>query len=123
MKIKLFLILCFVTTVVLAHDTLNWTAACQANTFLVKVPANTTTGYQLTLKSWDKTQFKSVSHRYIAPNTQRIGAGGVMVFTFKLRKGHEYPHKTTMYFLNKRPWESNGGITRAVLVDFTQCKK
>lgn len=98
-------------------------ADASGDTFQVKLAANPTTGYQWSLKHYDKKRFKIVSSEYIAPKTQLIGAGGQMVYTFKLQEGKSYPAKTKMLFTYGRSWEPKTSENTRVVINFKNVKK
>ena len=86
--------------------------------FTIKLPGNPTTGYQWTVKQYDKAVLKLSSSQYIQPQTRRIGAGGVMTFTFSRVKGVTYPQTTIMLFSYARSWEPERGEMKEVKVHF-----
>lgn len=86
--------------------------------FVVNLAANPTTGFQWTVVSYDKTLLTLSDSRYQKPNTQLIGAGGHMLFTFTLNKGKAYPKSTDLVFKYARPWEKSSGTLQNVTVNF-----
>ncbi|WP_133128171.1 protease inhibitor I42 family protein [Legionella nagasakiensis] len=101
-----------------AADTMTMEANKSLPQFRVRLPANPTTGYQWTVKQYDKKLFSLIDSTYIAPKTQLIGAGGEMVFTFVLQPDKTYPQKTVMIFKYARPWESKGASFKKVIIRF-----
>lgn len=94
-------------------------AALQNDQFEVTLPANPTTGYQWSLKTYDKGLLNFVEGRYRGPKTRRIGAGGQMVFTFKINAGKVLPKSTKMTFVYARSWEPNTAKPSQVTVNFS----
>ncbi|MDP1603329.1 MAG: protease inhibitor I42 family protein [Legionella sp.] len=93
-----------------------------APTFQVALPANPTTGYQWSIKNYDKGLLKLVSSRYVAHGRGLIGEGGVMEYNFKLIHGVDVPKLTAMVFTYARPWEHGGGMVQTVTVNFDSHK-
>ena len=87
--------------------------------FTVKLPANPTTGFQWTVKEYDKTILTLTDSEYLPPQTKLFGAGGNMIFTFELVKGKKYPQSTQMVFNYARSWEPETGTLQQVTVNFT----
>jgi inhibitor of cysteine peptidase len=77
----------------------------QDKTFSLTLPANPTTGYQWTIKQYDKALLTLTDSRYVAPNTKRLGAGGQMLFTFSYDLNTPTTQSTTLVFEYKRAWE------------------
>lgn len=88
--------------------------------FRVMLPANPSTGYQWTLKKYDQNNLMLIHSQYLAPHSNRIGAGGQMIFTFKPVADQAYPPKTEMTFQYARAWESKKGESRKVIVLFVR---
>lgn len=86
--------------------------------FTITLPANPTTGYQWTVKKYDKSFLQLVASHYISPQTNLMGAGGQMQFKFELVEGETYPKNTTMQFKYARPWEPENGTLKNVTVNF-----
>ncbi len=96
-----------------------------ANTkeFQVKLAANPTTGYQWSVKSYDQSILELADSKFIPPNTKLIGAGGEMVYTFKLVEGKTYPQSTQLEFTYARSWEPNSATSQEVTVQFSPKSK
>jgi inhibitor of cysteine peptidase len=92
----------------------------KAKQFQVKLPANPTTGFQWSIKKYDHNILELAGSLYIAPNTKLIGAGGEMVYTFKLIEGKAYPRSTKLEFTYARSWEPNTATSQQVTVEFSQ---
>ena len=90
------------------------------SSFVVKLPANPTTGYQWSVTSYDKTLLQLIRSDYRASETKLIGAGGVMAFTFKLRSGKTYPAMTKMGFTYARPWDKTSGNLNQISIMFVR---
>lgn len=86
--------------------------------FNVSLAANPTTGYSWSVLDYDKNLLSLTHSEYNKPQTNLIGAGGVMIFTFTLNEGKTYPSQTKMTFRYSRPWEQEGGKIKKVVVRF-----
>ena len=100
-------------------DTMTVNVDVHSNPFVIKLPANPTTGYQWAVKQYDKTILKLSGSEYLAPQTKLVGAGGEMIFTFSRLKGVTYPKSMTMLFSYARSWEPNSGTIKKVKVNFS----
>ncbi|WP_133131373.1 protease inhibitor I42 family protein [Legionella yabuuchiae] len=123
MKTLLSCLLFFIITPAEAVNTLNITVDPAKPTFQVKLPANPTTGFQWSIKDYDKKRFEMVDGQFTAPQTKLIGAGGTMVYTFKLQPGKTYPEKTKMLFKYARSWEPESATYTRVLIKFNPANK
>jgi len=75
---------------------------------VINLLSNRTTGYQWQLADpLDETILKLAGSEYIAPNTDRVGAPGKEVWTFKTLRAGE----TTISFRYVRPWEKAAEAT------------
>lgn len=97
-------------------DSMTLNVDTNSEQFQVKLPANPTTGFQWTVKHYDKTILQLSNSQYIAPQTQLMGAGGEMVFTFKLVGTS--PKSTSLEFSYARSWEPNSATLQQVNVEF-----
>ncbi|OJY51956.1 MAG: hypothetical protein BGO90_13030 [Legionella sp. 40-6] len=105
-----------------------YTSFCAAQTFLqVKIsepefiltlPANPTTGFQWNVISYDKKLISLTKSQYRAPQTLRVGAGGQMVFTFRLQPGVQYPRSTDIVCRYARSWEPQTATQKTIKVYF-----
>lgn len=66
------------------------------------LPSNATTGYQWELATSGGAVLENTLHRYVPPNTDRVGAGGVEQWEFRARQ----PGGATLRLEYRRPWES-----------------
>jgi inhibitor of cysteine peptidase len=92
----------------------------KSQTFTVKLAANPTTGYQWTIKQYDKKVLKLVAQQYMAPVSRRIGAGGEMKFVFSRVKKSVAPQSTTIVFRYARSWEPGSASIKTVKVHFVR---
>ena len=102
-----------------AADSITMNVDPSAKEFKVTLAANPTTGYQWSVKEYDKTLLKLKSSNYQRPQSKLIGAGGQMVYTFVLRKGQHYPQQTKMLFSYARAWEPSSATSQTVIVSFS----
>lgn len=87
--------------------------------FVVTLPANATTGFQWEIVSYDKNLFTLISSEYLPSNTNRIGAGGMMSFSFKINKLVSYPASSPIQFRYARSWEASTGRVTTINVNFS----
>ncbi len=70
--------------------------------FQITLHSNPTTGYRWRLgEDGAEGMVKLIGSEFVAPDTQRLGAGGLEVWTFRGVK----PGKTILPFEYARPWE------------------
>ncbi len=112
--------LCLCSWLVHASGTMTIHVSRSASSFVVKLPANSTTGYQWSVAQFDKTLLDLASQQYVVPNTRMMGVGGNALFTFKLRQGESYPKSTTMLFSYARSWEQSSAKVTKVTVQFDE---
>ncbi|MCF6776126.1 protease inhibitor I42 family protein [Thiotrichales bacterium 19X7-9] len=78
-------------------------------TINVKLPANSTTGYQWYLKSYNSTLVRPKSYRYVlnnAKDTKLVGQGGSAEFKLTISKRFKtVPQMTQLTFIYARPWD------------------
>jgi inhibitor of cysteine peptidase len=78
----------------------------------ISLDGNATTGYRWTYDAADLAGIVAeVSNNYTAPNTGRMGSGGVFTFTFRGVKEGE----TVVRFRYERPWESGAAPARVAV--------
>ncbi len=99
-------------------DSINRVVDSQKKFFIIRLPSNPTTGYQWRVEDYNKSLFKLVKSHYIPEATNLMGAGGQMNFKFVLKKGKDYPDKSTMVFKYARPWEKTGGTPKTIHLTF-----
>jgi predicted secreted protein len=75
---------------------------------VIKLPGNYTTGYQWEVKEgYDDDVIKQVGKGSYQPEkTDRVGAGGIATFTFKVAG----TGRTDLNLEYRRPWEKNGDV-------------
>jgi len=103
---------------VFSADTIKMNVDANSQQFKITLPANPTTGFQWTVKEYDKAILKLAGNQYLAPQPKLMGAGGEMCFIFSRVKGATYPKTTTLLFRYSRSWEHKGGIVKKVVVNF-----
>ncbi|GGI80549.1 protease inhibitor I42 family protein [Legionella impletisoli] len=118
MKTLISCLLFFIMAPVEAANTMTISADPTQPTFQVTLPANPTTGFQWSIKDYDKKRFEITNSQFVAPQKKLIGAGGSMVYTFKLQPGKTYPEKTNMLFKYARSWEPKSATYTRVIVHF-----
>lgn len=102
------------------NNIINVQITSKQNNFTVTLNANPTTGYTWKIIKYDNFLLKLISTQYIVPNTNLIGAGGHMVFTFGIQKTiKKIPANTIMTFTYSRSWEHNGDQTnKTITINF-----
>lgn len=88
--------------------------------FTINLPANPTTGYQWTIKSYDKAYLNFVSSRYVSERSKLIGRGGNMIFIFDVNRMNNLPEKTTILFEYAQPWEPKSKKLTQITVHFVK---
>jgi inhibitor of cysteine peptidase len=91
--------------------------------FEIRLPASPSTGFQMTLQTYDKSHFDYVKDNYVAPDSARkgvVGGTGEQVFYFKKKEGVAYPTSGTFCFRYARPWMDNSGTCTAVEINFPE---
>lgn len=89
--------------------------------FTLTLQSNATTGYSWFLKRYNRHLFSSVTHRYVAPNSQLAGAPGYEVWTFKLAPAaFKVPQTTKIVMVYARPWEKHSGQKSVFRIYLTQ---
>lgn len=107
-----------------ANDSISINVNKNQSSFVVNLPANPTTGYQWSVLKFDKDLLTLSDSVYQKPETQLIGAGGHMLYTFTLNKSKAYPDTTKLVFKYARPWEKNStGSMQKVVVHFVATDK
>jgi inhibitor of cysteine peptidase len=102
-----------------ADNGLSLNVDAKKSDFIVALDANPTTGFQWSVVHYDKKLLTLTNSSYQRPQTNLIGAGGQMLFTFTLNKGKAYPKKSAMSFKYSRPWEhNNSGTMKEVMINF-----
>lgn len=122
MKILLSGLLLFFPLLASAANTMSIEVDPRSKQFQVPLSANPTTGFQWTVKKFDKQLLRLKKSEFIASKTKRIGAGGKMIFTFELLEVKSYPESTDILFQYARPWEKKDGSLQQVRVLFQQKK-
>ena len=123
MNILLGVVLLGFSIIANAGDDLSMNVNSSDTSFVVKLASNPTTGYQWKVVQFDKDLLTLSSSQYQRPQTNLIGAGGQMFYTFTLNKGKSYPKKTKMVFKYERSWEPNSGMVKNVTVNFVTAPK
>lgn len=101
-----------------ASDNITLHANLLENKFEIKLKSNPTTGYQWTVLNYDKNKFKFLGHKYIAPSSRLMGAGGVSVFSFSLISGQSYPKSTEIDFVYSQKWSPSTAMAKKIIVKF-----
>jgi len=75
--------------------------------FSIHLPSNPSTGYSWFLHQYDIHTLTPIGHYFQKQAANQVGATGVEVWTFRVRKSaFKVPKQTTIDFLYARPWES-----------------
>lgn len=78
--------------------------------FTLRLKANPTTGYRWTVKQYDTRLLTLVKNEFLAPKRNRLGAGGIELWTFKVNVvAFAVPTTTTVTMEYARPWEKRAG--------------
>jgi len=84
--------------------------------FLIALPANPSTGYQWSIKGYDRAVINMIHSEYRAPNQPLIGSGGTMYYTFEVIGTSDLPATTIITFEYGRPWEKTAIKQKQVVV-------
>ncbi|MCC5792945.1 MAG: protease inhibitor I42 family protein [Legionellaceae bacterium] len=101
-------------------ETVVMTVAPGQSLFTVRLAANPTTGYQWSLLRYNQSLLHFESSQYIRPQNNRMGAGGSMEYTFRLKAVDWYPAQTRLEYRYARPWEKKSGQNQTVRVLFSK---
>ena len=101
-----------------ADDELSLDVNVKDPSFVISLPANPTTGFQWAVDQYDKNILTLSSSVYQKPQTNLVGAGGQMQFTFTLQKGKALPEHTHLQFKYARAWEPKTATVKKVQVNF-----
>ena len=76
-------------------------------TFIIRLQSNPTTGYSWFAKKYDMNLIDVEGHKYFAPKTKLVGAGGheEWLFRAKVSSHLKQPIITTIGMSYERPWE------------------
>lgn len=76
----------------------------------ITLPANPTTGYSWSLKSYDNNIVVPVTRKFFPPSSKKLtGAPGYEVWTFRVNlKGFVVPQITSINLIYLRPWDEQG---------------
>lgn len=78
--------------------------------FTLTLQSNATTGYSWFLSKYDNKLMTPVSHKYVAPNSKLMGAGGYEVWVFKVAPAaFTVPQTMKVVMEYARPWEKGEG--------------
>lgn len=83
----------------------------------VMLPTNPTTGFQWTVKDYNRNLLKLVSSKYQKPDSKMPGAGGRMYYVFQLLKTPAIA-QTSLDFVYSRPWDLTKSDTQSVTINF-----
>lgn len=96
------------------------TLSVQSNkpVFTISLAGNATTGFEWSVVDYNKELFTLTNSHYEPPHTKLVGAGGQMIFTFKLNPGKKYPKTSTMHFKYARSWEPQSATRKELVINF-----
>jgi predicted secreted protein len=73
--------------------------------FIIKLQSNPSTGYSWFLQDYNQSIVQPLKHTYESGDKTLMGAGGVEIWTFKIKpEGLIVPQQTSLHFLYARPW-------------------
>src|SRR5690606_29177590 len=73
---------------------------------VIKVKSNPTTGYSWFLVNYNEALLSPISHKYMAPKSQLVGASGYEVWQFRVNAAaFIMPQITTISLQYARPWQ------------------
>ncbi|MBA2648609.1 MAG: protease inhibitor I42 family protein [Legionella sp.] len=118
MKLLLACVMFFITDIVLATNVDLMQVDPNSKQFIIQLASNPTTGFQWSVVRYDHKLLSLSNSQFQKSNTNRIGAGGQMLFTFHVKKVKKLPACTTIGFKNARTWEDTGGSTKTIKICF-----
>lgn len=118
MKCVGFFLLIMLSSVGFSKATMNITADATATSFVVRLSANPTTGYQWSVIDYDRAHFDLIKSEYVGASNPRIGQGGEMVFYFKYKVDVTLPSSTSILFSYSRFFEPGSGYKQRVNIVF-----
>jgi inhibitor of cysteine peptidase len=116
MNIVLSCILLCLSMIAQASDTVLMNVKRGEKKIVIPLAANPTTGYQWSIVSYNHNHLKLVGSRFKKPTTNRIGAGGQMLYTFAIKKVKKQPDSMVILFKYARPWEAKPGTMKKVTI-------
>lgn len=100
---------------VYSEDKPNIVVTSAKPTFTLKLKANPTTGYSWFLREYDSLLVMPIKQEFIAGDTDRVGAPGYELWTFKVKPaGFTVPQQTVIRLIYARPWQANDSGKHAV---------
>ena len=74
--------------------------------FVIVLKSNPSTGFSWFLKKYNNDLIEPVGHQYLKPANDRMGAGGIEKWRFKVKSdAFEVPHIMKIKFIYTRPWD------------------
>lgn len=118
-KITVLMILIALTIPVAANTTIKqFQLSNQCKTVVFQLPANPTTGYSWTVLDYNQARFKKKKARFESPKSERIGAGGKMLFTFTLREGYGLNKPAVFLLSYGQAWNKDSSEKTMVVIEF-----
>jgi len=85
--------------------------------FTLRLDANPTTGYCWSVKQYDTRLLTLINNEFLAPEGDRMGAGGIEVWTFKVNAiAFATPTTTKITMEYARPWEKQAGTKQSFTI-------
>jgi inhibitor of cysteine peptidase len=115
----LYLMLLLLTTELFAAKDNTITLTPNQSSFTISLPANATTGYQWSVVTYDQQLFTLENSQYQKPNSNLIGAGSTMMFTFSINPNTKHPKTSKIVLKYARPWGKEGRTSKEITVNFS----
>ncbi len=112
---------CFIAADAFSLETqIQVASSATCSSFEVRLSENPTTGFQWTLKDYDKKRFSFIKDSYVSASTKRMGASGVHIFYFKQEYDTSCPESTELVFRHARSWEADSAKDTKITVNYSQ---
>ena len=115
MKNILFGLLFIFTTLAAAENITHVQFNTHGSRLIVKLPANPTTGFRWKAAEYNHKIFNLTEAKYHALPSNKIGAGGEMVFVFRYTPSAA--KATEIKFEYSRPWSTKDASLRTFKID------
>ena len=121
MKRFILLIGFLCSTMLFANQAETYHATLKDNVFDVILASNASTGYKWKLNHYDKASISLVNQVYVPANSDKMGAPGKQVFTFKVLSQDDSLKSTQISFIYQRAWEKREGTIKKLNIVFDKC--
>lgn len=111
-------VLLIFSTIVFSAENMTINVDKNSKVFMVSLSANPSTGFEWTVYDYDKNILKLKDMSFKASQTSRVGAPGIMNFTFEIINTNNLPKHSEIFFNYSRAWEKNTSELQKVTINF-----